>query len=158
MLRKGSWMGLLVCLVLLSLLSPAQAQGKNCQPIEKALGYPVEKEKGVCRMELIRKGLDATHMGRKLSPETMELELMATFEKTGKTTAVMGEFALLEREVNPVIDRLRRAGLDVTAVHNHMLFERPRILYVHFQGEGSPEALAKGVRQAVQATSYRSSR
>ncbi|PTX63349.1 uncharacterized protein DUF1259 [Melghirimyces profundicolus] len=152
---KRGWAFLLVLLLFAVPFQPVQAQKSgDCRRLEQALGYKVEAQEGICRMGLIRKELRVTHQGRMLSPETMELELLANFERVGDAWVVMGEFALMEPEVNPVVDRLRQSGLEVTAIHNHMLFERPRVIYLHFQGEGTPERLAKGVRSAVRATSY----
>jgi hypothetical protein len=152
-MKKCSVATLLFMLLLLSHHS-LSAQPVNCQQLQQVLGVPVKQEEGICKMSLLRKELNVRHMGKKLSPETMELEFLANFERSGSTWVVMGEFALMEKEVNPVMDRLRKAGLHVTAVHNHMLMEYPRVMYVHFQGEGTAKQVATGVKNAIQATSY----
>ncbi|WP_373233356.1 DUF1259 domain-containing protein [Cohnella sp.] len=103
-------------------------------------------------MEIVRENLEVTYMGNKLSPEMMELVFIATFERVDKHTAVMGELALLDEEVNPVIDGLRQGGLDVSALHNHMIGEKPRILYVHFQGMGDVSQLAQTIKGAIEKT------
>lgn len=77
---------------------------------------------------------------------------MANFEKVGNQTIVMGEFALLEDEVNPVISELRKGKIEVSTLHNHMLGENPRIHYVHFQGTGKLDQLAQTVETAIKTT------
>ncbi|MBS8266748.1 DUF1259 domain-containing protein [Mesobacillus boroniphilus] len=110
--------------LVLALFLPAavQAQGNaNCDKLEKIFDTRVETEKGVCKVEIVRESIKPTHMGKKQSPETMELIFYFGFEKVDGQVAVMGELALLQEEVNPVLDVLRKGKLEVTAVHNHML-------------------------------------
>jgi biotin operon repressor len=65
---------------------------------------------------------------------------------------VMGDLVLLEQEVNPVISTLGTAGIQITALHNHFLGEQPRIMFMHIDGQGSPETLAEGIRKALSQT------
>ncbi|WJH33684.1 DUF1259 domain-containing protein [Paenibacillus sp. CC-CFT747] len=88
--------------------------------------------------------------GVPVSPELIELGFEANFEKKDSQTVVTGEFALLGEEVNPVVDALRKGGIEITAIHNHLIGEQPRILYLHFQGIGDRMALAKTVRLAIE--------
>jgi hypothetical protein len=60
-----------------------------------------------------------------------------------------GEVPVLQREVNPFIDALRDAGILVSAVHTHWLFDRPRLMYVHFENVGDPIAFAEAVSDAL---------
>lgn len=62
---------------------------------------------------------------------------------------VMGDTVMLASEVNPVIDALRAGGIEVVALHNHMLGEQPQIMFLHYQGIGDAEALARTVRRAL---------
>ena len=62
---------------------------------------------------------------------------------------VMGDLVLFEDEVNPVMSAALENGLEVTALHNHFFYDNPRALFMHIGGEGSVEALATGVRQAI---------
>jgi hypothetical protein len=138
----------------LFLTGAVQAQGNaDCEKLGKIFNTSVETEKGVCKVEIIRENINPTHMGKKLSPETMELVFHFGFEKVDGQVAVMGELALLQEEVNPVLDELRKGKLEVTAVHNHMLHEEPRIMYVHFQGIGDMEQQAKTIKAAIDKTS-----
>ncbi|WP_150285091.1 DUF1259 domain-containing protein [Rummeliibacillus sp. TYF-LIM-RU47] len=59
--------------------------------------------------------------------------VVLSFEKNGLN---LGESVLLEREVNPMLDALRKRGLKVTAIHNHWLFEEPRLMYMHWENVG----------------------
>ncbi|MEH7886565.1 DUF1259 domain-containing protein [Bacillus sp. JJ1609] len=101
----------------------------------------------------MRKSPNVTHIGNKLSPETMELVFNLVFEKVNNKTAVIGEFALLQEEVNPVIGELRKGNIDISALHNHMFFEEPRIMYLHFQGTGNMTQQAEAIKNAIAKTS-----
>ncbi len=74
------------------------------------------------------------------------------FEPAGGQAAADGDLVLSENEVNPVISRLEQAGLEVTAVHNHLLGESPRVMYVHFFGRGDAATLARGLKGALSTT------
>ncbi len=65
---------------------------------------------------------------------------------------VMGDLVLTESEVNAVIPALQAGGIESTAVHNHLLHERPRLAYVHYEGHGDPPALARTLRAALERT------
>ncbi|WP_274366069.1 DUF1259 domain-containing protein [Paenibacillus thermotolerans] len=149
---KVIFAGLLCLTFLISPQWAAAAEGTDCNTIEKIFQAGVNRSDGVCKAEIVRKNLNVTLMGLKLSPEMMGLTFTAVFEQTGKNTAVVGEFALLEEEVNPVIRALQAGGLKVSALHNHMIEETPRILYVHFEGIGNLGQLAVAVKTAIDTT------
>ncbi|WP_028400556.1 DUF1259 domain-containing protein [Ectobacillus panaciterrae] len=152
MLRK-----IAVCFIVFLTLIPSNSFAANedkCQSLKPIFGDKVEFDDGVCRVEVARKELKVKHMGHILSPEMMELELNANFQTIGKQTYVMGEFALLENEVQPVVDALRSAGVEVSAIHNHMIGEQPHMIYLHFQGMGDAQKLGTGVKQAMEKTSH----
>jgi uncharacterized protein DUF1259 len=65
---------------------------------------------------------------------------------------VMGDLVLTENEVNAVISALQAAGIDQTAVHNHLLHETPRVVYVHFEGHGDPATLARALKSGLEKT------
>ena len=85
-------------------------------------------------------------------PPFMGLEMPINFERVGNQAATTGDFVLLAKEVNPVVRALRKNGIQITAIHNHMLFETPRIFFLHFWGVGTPEQLAKGIKEALDQT------
>lgn len=76
----------------------------------------------------------------------------AAWQGTPEQAAVAGDFAMLEDEVAPVIKALVENGIEVVAVHNHMVHEEPRIFFLHYWGVGPVEKLAKGLRAALDQT------
>lgn len=139
----------------LFLPAAAQAQGSaDCEKLKKVFNTDVETVDGVCKVEIIRKNIKkATFMDKKLSMEMMELAFHFSFENVDGQTAVMGELALLQDEVNPVLDELTNGKLEISALHNHMLFEKPRIMYLHFQGMGDMDQQAAAIKAAIEKTS-----
>jgi len=85
-------------------------------------------------------------------PPSMGVATPIGFQKVEGKAIVYGDFVLLAKEVNPVIKALVKHGITVTAVHNHMLFESPRLFFLHFWGIDKPEKLAKGVKAALDKT------
>jgi Domain of Unknown Function (DUF1259) len=75
------------------------------------------------------------------------------FQPTGDgKAAITGDFVLTADEVNPVIKALRSNGIEVTAVHSHMLTEQPRLFFMHFWANDDAVKLAKGLRAALDKT------
>ena len=75
------------------------------------------------------------------------------FQPTGGgKAAITGDFALIASEVNPVIKELRASGIEVTAVHSHMLDEQPRLFFLHFWANDDALKLARGLRAALDKT------
>jgi len=72
------------------------------------------------------------------------------FQPTGKgKAAITGDFVLISSEVNPVLRSLRQNGIEVTALHNHMLDEEPRLFFMHFWANGDLGKLLTGLRAAL---------
>jgi hypothetical protein len=83
----------------------------------------------------------------------MGLATAINFQPTGDgTAAVTGDFVLAGKEVNPVIRALRSNGIEVTAVHSHMLDEQPRLFFLHFWANDDAAKLARGLRAALDET------
>jgi hypothetical protein len=83
----------------------------------------------------------------------MGLATALNFQPTGGgKAAITGDFVLLGSEVNPVIKALRQNGIQVTAVHCHMLQEDPRLFFMHFWANDDAVKLAKGLRAALENT------
>jgi hypothetical protein len=76
----------------------------------------------------------------------------AAWQGTSAHAAVAGDFAMLEDEVAPVIKALVEHGIEVVAVHNHMVHEEPRIFFLHYWGVGPAEKLAQGLKAALDQT------
>jgi len=73
----------------------------------------------------------------------------------GGKAAVTGDFVLLAKEVDPVMRALRSSGIEITALHSHMLDETPRLYFMHFWGVGPGIQLAAGLRAALNRTNVR---
>lgn len=97
---------------------------------------------GVPRAEAIREG------GVEIPP-SMGMANAINVQAAGERVATTGDFVLVADEVNPVIQALHAHGLDVTALHSHMLRENPRLFFLHFWGVGDPNAVGAGVRDAL---------
>ena len=82
---------------------------------------------------------------------TMGYNTWASLQGTQERAAICGDFAMLELEVAPIIRELRAGGIEVVAVHNHMFFEEPRVIFLHYWGVGSAIQLATVFRRALEA-------
>jgi hypothetical protein len=80
---------------------------------------------------------------------TMGLTTWMAFAGSDSLAAVAGDFAMTAEEVQPVLRALRKAGINIVALHNHMIGESPAIYFTHFWGKGSPRDLARGLRAAL---------
>ena len=86
-------------------------------------------------------------------PAPLGAAIGINFQPTGGVkAAITGDFVLTKNEVNPVIKALRTTGIDVTAVHSHMLDEQPRLFFLHFWAVDDALKLAKGLRAALDKT------
>jgi hypothetical protein len=75
------------------------------------------------------------------------------FQPTGGgKAAITGDYVLTGEEVNPVIKALRESGIEVTAIHSHMLTEQPRLIFMHFWANDDALKLARGLRTALDKT------
>jgi Domain of Unknown Function (DUF1259) len=82
-------------------------------------------------------------------PASMGVAIALNFERVGERVATTGDFVLIATEVNPVIRELRSHGIEVTALHSHMLSETPRLFFLHFWGTGNPEEVAGALKAAL---------
>src|SRR5262249_7873865 len=116
-------------------------------PIEKVLGQKSESQGGVVKVTIGREG---TMHGTKVGG-SMGLTTWAAFSGSDDLAAVDGDFIMTGEEVQPVLRALRKAGIHVVALHNHMVGEQPAFYFTHFWGKSRAEALAKGVKAALDA-------
>ena len=79
---------------------------------------------------------------------SMGLNSWAGFVGTNEKAHVAGDVVMSAKEVNPVIQAFRKGGIEIVAVHNHMLDEQPRVFFLHYWGTGPAEKLAQTVRAA----------
>ena len=143
--------------------APASAQpdiGIDTSGIEQALGHQGKVNGGVFQVSVPRKETfhqgDVTAGAMKV-PNSMGLATALNFQPTGGgKAAITGDFVLIGSEVTPVIQALRSNGIDVTALHSHMLDEQPRLFFMHFWANDDAVKLAKGLRAALDKTNSKS--
>jgi hypothetical protein len=116
-------------------------------PIEKALGHKPDSQDGVVKVTIGREG---TMHGVKVAG-SMGLTTWAAFSGTDELAAVDGDFIMTATEVQPVLRALRKAGIHVVALHNHMVGEQPAFYFTHFWGKGKAADLAHGVKSVLDA-------
>src|SRR6185295_2953064 len=88
-------------------------------------------------------------------PPLLGMATAINFQMLGNKAAIAGDFVLMANEVNPVLKSLSASGITVTAVHNHMLNESPRLFMMHFWAKGDPAELAKGIKAALDLTNIK---
>jgi hypothetical protein len=120
----------------------------NTQRLDEILGYKAEMSRGVYKYTIGRPDVNLKEHGLTVTT-FMGFNTWAAFQGTPDHAAVAGDFTMLEDEVAPVIKALVENGIEVVAVHNHMVHEEPRIFFLHYWGVGDAEALAKGLRAAL---------
>lgn len=128
--------------------SGGEPVGVDSAAISGIVGHPGKASGGVFKITVGRDDLDVRSMGVEATT-SMGLNSWAAFEGTDGETRVAGDISMLEAEVNPVIRALRAHGLSIVSVHNHMLGEDPRIVFLHYWGRGPAEELARGFRAAL---------
>src|SRR5581483_8820209 len=133
------------------------------KPVENALGRRGKVQSdGVLKFSMPRWDLKVT-----VNPETdplgvsgkgipirpgLALGSWAAFSKSGENSTVMGDLVLLESEVAPVMAKLQQGGIDIAALHNHLLHETPRVMYMHIAGHGDATKLARALHDALALT------
>lgn len=120
--------------------------GLDTAKIEELTGLKgaLNKTEGVFKVSYPRADIEATIAGVKAVPP-MGLTAWAAFTRSGEHAMVMGDMVLLEDQVNPVMSAALDNGLEVTALHNHFLWDSPRIMFMHIGGMGDQEKLARAV-------------
>jgi hypothetical protein len=106
----------------------------------------LNQQEGVFKVNFPRKDFQATVGGNRLIPD-QGLTAWAAFTRAGDHTMVMGDIVLLENEVNAVMSAALDNGLEVTALHNHFLWDSPRVMFMHIGGMGDEAELARAVRR-----------
>jgi hypothetical protein len=119
--------------------------------LDDILGYKGEMSKGVYKYTIGRPDVSLTEHGKQVS-SFMGFNTWAAFQGSIDSAAVAGDFAMLEDEVHPVVKSLIENGIEVVALHNHMLHEQPKIFFLHYWGTGNAVKLAKGLKAALDQT------
>jgi len=133
--------------------NPAQSENLDIdtKELDQIMGYKGKVNGGVYQFSVPRaeKIMDN---GMEVPP-SMGTAHALNFQPTGGgRAAITGDFVLTANEVNPVIRALRENGVEVTALHTHMLTEKPRLFYMHFWANDDAVKLARGLRAALEKT------
>jgi hypothetical protein len=137
-----------VLLLILVLPVVVGAQGIDTTQIDQALGRSGQKVSDVYKVGFPRTDLHVSVHGLAIKPG-LALGSWAAFMGTDDHAMVMGDLVLLEDELNPVMEKLRSAGFEISAVHNHLIEETPHLVYMHYMGHGSATQLAASLKAAL---------
>ena len=141
--------------IVLILLSTALSQTSLLKAAESALDTgaierltgakgALDEKEGVFKVSVPRKDLSVIVAGVKMSPP-MGLTSWAAFMRDGKDDMVMGDLVLTEDQISPVMSAALDNGLEVTALHNHFVWDSPKIMFMHIGGMGPEQDLATSV-------------
>ncbi|MBB3019480.1 hypothetical protein FHR70_002545 [Microvirga lupini] len=132
--------------------TPVMAAEEWQQQIASGLGKQgTEMPGGVYRVGLPRTDLEVTLDGVAIKP-ALALGSWLAFKPMGNEVMVMGDLVLTQEEINPVLTRLEQGGVEITALHNHLLRSSPATMYMHVHGQGEPSKLATTLREALNAS------
>jgi hypothetical protein len=124
-----------------------EADAAEAGPIEEILGHKAQVQDGVVKVTIGREGtMHGVNVGG-----SMGLTTWAAFVGGSKHANVDGDFIMAADEVQPVLRVLRKADINIVALHNHMVGEQPAYYFVHFWGKGKANDLARGLRTALDA-------
>ncbi|WP_027529751.1 DUF1259 domain-containing protein [Bradyrhizobium sp. WSM3983] len=129
-------------------VAPARAEDVNWQAIDQTLGRKAAVSDDVHRYGFPRSDLSVTLDGVAIKP-ALALGGWVAFKPSHGGAMVMGDLVLLETEINPVMAKMIASGLEITAVHNHLLRASPATFYMHVAGHGDPVKLASAIHDAL---------
>jgi Domain of Unknown Function (DUF1259) len=134
-------------------VGPAPAVDLDTAKLEQIIGAKGQPNGGVYQFGVLRREPIIENEMPIAPAGPMGLATAINFQPTGDgRAAITGDFVLTGDEVNPVIRALRSNGIEVTAVHSHMLDEQPRLFFLHFWANDNVEKLARGLRPAIDKT------
>src|SRR5437773_859002 len=141
-----------IALVFAALLCTSVAAGLETARIDELTGLKgkMNEKEGVYRVTFPRDDVKVVVDGWTIPP-FMGLGTWAAFTETSNGAMVMGDTVLFEDEVNSAMSAALDNGLSVTALHNHFFFDRPKVFFMHIEGEGSVEKLASAVKKVYDA-------
>jgi hypothetical protein len=133
--------------------TPASSASNSGAPLDAAklaqiAGHTGEQNGAVYKITVGRDDLKLTEMGAPINSR-MGLNTWAAFVGTDAKAAIAGDIAMLPDEVNPVLKALRQNGLDVVAIHHHMLDTQPGVIFLHYWGTGPADKLAASFKAAL---------
>ena len=131
---------------------PKAPAGLDTAAIDKAIGKSGQAMAGdVYRVAFPRSDLNVTVGSVKVKPG-FALGSWAAFKANGHGAVAHGDLVLLEPEINPVLSTLQQHGFEITALHNHLINESPKVMYMHFWGQGDAASLAASLKDALSKT------
>src|SRR5216683_2160736 len=128
--------------------SSGSAAALDTAKIAKIVGHEGEQSGAVYKITVGRDDLNVKEHGATINAR-MGLNTWAAFVGTDEDAAIAGDVAMLENEVTPVLKSLRKNGIDVVAIHNHMIEDRPVVIFLHYWGRGPAEKLATSFKAAL---------
>ena len=132
----------------LAIATAADAQPIDWTKVDAALGRTAAVSGEAHRYGFPRSDLQVTVDGVAIKP-ALALGGWAAFQPAKDGAMVMGDLVLLETEINPVMAKLLDGGIEITAVHNHLLRANPETFYMHIGGHGDPVKMAEVIRSAL---------
>jgi hypothetical protein len=151
-MKRIIWAMVAIAVCLLAFRSgpviPAYAQEAEWQNVDETLGRKPAVSDDVRRYGFPRSDLSVTLDGVTIKP-ALALGGWVAFKPAHGGAMVMGDLVLLETEINPVMAKMIASGLEITAVHNHLLRASPATFYMHVAGHGDPVKLASAIRDAL---------
>jgi hypothetical protein len=123
----------------------------NTEGIARAMGRKGDLSAEMYKVSFPRSDL-SVKVGNVTVKPALSLMAWAAFIKSGNAAVTYGDLVVLEDEINPVISKLEERGLELSALHNHLLHETPRVMFIHFVGRGDEVELASGIREALALT------
>lgn len=147
--------------------APEQIRSGQATPATKFTAGPVPAESHITAAPLeaifskkgeASNGMFKVSYGRSVKVQgatmgnAMGVNTWAGFAGTDDTAVVDGDFAVLENELQAALKSLRKAGINIVAIHQHMTNEEPRMIFFHYWGQGKAQDLAKAVRAAIDLT------
>jgi hypothetical protein len=132
--------------------STKAAAPADWKDVDAAMGRAGQDQPdGTHKFSLPRKDMNVTVNGVQVKAG-LALGSWVAFAHSGKSDMAMGDLVLAEDEVGPVMQELQSGGIDITALHNHLLGESPRVMYMHIHGMGNAASLAKAIHAAIGKT------
>lgn len=128
------------------------AIARDWSAVDRALGQPGMAQPGeVRKYSFPRSDLHVT-VGSVAVKPALALGSWVAFMRQGRSAVAMGDLVLTESEIAPVLSKLQEMGIQQTALHNHLLHESPRIMYMHIHAQGDPVKIGRAVKEALALT------
>src|SRR5947209_13640776 len=143
--------GIAASMFLAVLVTSARAQEVDWQKVDDAFGRKPAVSGDVHRYGFPRTDLSVTLDGVTIKP-ALALGGWVAFKPMHGEAMVMGDLVLLESEINPVMLKMIEGGIEITAVHNHLLRASPATFYMHVGGHGDPAKMAAAIHDALAAS------